>query len=131
MPIIQNLQRSLTKILITWEEPKVKNGIINEYEICWKIEGNIPWLFCLKILSGAARNFSIENLNPGITYIVTVNASTLAGFGPEDKIKGETLKSGKFLSLYIYNMSGSVVLDILYKLSARACISNTTHTRML
>ena len=86
------------KIEITWKEPKVKNGLIKLYKICWKAEENIVGPSCQKI-SESARNFFIENLNPGINYIITINASTSAGFGPADKKKVETLKSGELTTL--------------------------------
>ena len=98
-PTIDKLKPFLTKILITWNEPKVKNGIIKLYEICWlKAKDNIVGPTC-QTKSEPDRNFDIENLNPGITYIVTINASTSAGFGPADKKKVETLKSGKLTTL--------------------------------
>ena len=94
-PTIRELKPFLTKIEITWKEPKVKNGIIQLYEICSKFAEEI---YCQKI-SESARTFLIENLKPGINYIVTIKASTSAGFGPADKDKVETLKSGKLTTL--------------------------------
>ena len=90
------------------------NGVISAYEICWKIKNSTDELNCpSKKSSRADREYTIRKLKPGTIYIVTVKASTSAGYGPEDKKENGTVKSGK-LTAVIYKCTTQLEISSYY-----------------
>uniref|UniRef100_A0A8C2XKR6 Receptor-type tyrosine-protein phosphatase U n=1 Tax=Cyclopterus lumpus TaxID=8103 RepID=A0A8C2XKR6_CYCLU len=74
-------------IFLKWEEPVEPNGLINQYEISYQsIESSDPGIN----VPGPRRTVSklknetyhmFSNLHPGTTYLISVRARTIKGFG--------------------------------------------------
>ena len=74
--------KTYTSILLQWEEPEERNGIIVYYTVIWNQLGSPEEHSHKVILNGLQYN--ITGLNPSTTYTVEVTASTVIGRGSSD-----------------------------------------------
>ena len=69
-----------TTVTVSWLEPLMPNGIIERYDLEYRILGDT--LFTRQFPSGNALNFTIIDLTPNTTYMIRLAAVTVVGRGP-------------------------------------------------
>lgn len=98
---------------VFWEEPSIKNGILQNYSVTVQSKGALyivpdqcqfntqPYTF--QVL-GNETSFLFLNANPYHEYTILVNASTAVGFGPSDLKTLKTLQEGNMpINIFLKN----------------------------
>jgi receptor-type tyrosine-protein phosphatase zeta len=80
---VENLKVTHTtasRITVQWNVPSPPNGVIIAYSICYWILGNK----CAQAMNVSQAKKTIQDLDPGIPYKISVTAFTSAGQGEEN-----------------------------------------------
>ena len=91
-----------TSITITWQPlpPCEQNGVITNYTIAYRMEGETDMSFNEIVVDAPNRMHVVESLTPYTNYTIKMAASTSVGrgnFGPE--MTAQTNESGKSQSV--------------------------------
>ncbi|XP_059156941.1 tyrosine-protein phosphatase Lar-like isoform X3 [Physella acuta] len=74
---------SPTSIMVSWDEPKIPNGVIMGYKIFYTLKPNDPIFFWEQLeIKQDKRVYTIDNLVPNATYTVCLLAFSSVGQGP-------------------------------------------------
>ena len=97
VPTIDSANANLTAISLEWSPPLQPNGMITNYEVCWRPKDGSST--CK--LTPATPSFPhiIPNLRPGTTYDVSVLAITKVDKGSAASVQRKTDRSGKCMIL--------------------------------
>ena len=86
-----------TALEVAWSPPEVekRNGIIVSYRLCSKkVSDNSP-CHNIVIVGGSEGQLPIAGLKPYTWYTVSVEASTIGGYGPPTVVRYRTGEWGK------------------------------------
>uniref|UniRef100_A0A673CXC4 protein-tyrosine-phosphatase n=1 Tax=Sphaeramia orbicularis TaxID=375764 RepID=A0A673CXC4_9TELE len=90
------------RILLLWKEPAEPNGIIIQYEISYSgvrsFDPSVPLQrpgLTVSLPSNATHHL-FSQLHPGVTYQLSIRASTSKGFGPATTLNVTTNISGRY-----------------------------------
>ncbi|BFZ17029.1 hypothetical protein BsWGS_20067 [Bradybaena similaris] len=74
---------SATTVVVTWDEPKIPNGVIQGYKVFYTQQPGEPIFFWeMQEVKSDTRLATITNLTPNVTYSITVLAYSTIGQGP-------------------------------------------------
>ena len=78
-------------ILLQWSAPAIPNGIIVGYMLMYSGENRD---FGTKNYSAGEFNDTVTGLSPNVAYMLSLKASTRAGFGESSSIVARTFEAG-------------------------------------
>lgn len=92
-PPIINIVKELSPgiVSITWNAPKLANGIITMYKIRYRSQNDIDW----KTKTTEKNRITLKDITPKKFFELTIAAATTVGIGPSNAIKIILNETGK------------------------------------
>ena len=102
------LSTTATSITITWQPlpPCEQNGVITNYTIAYRMEGETDMSFNEIVVDVANRMHVVKSLTPYTNYTIKMAASTSVGcgdFGPEVTVQTDESSEAQIIP-YLYTL---------------------------